>query len=371
MRGLIILFFLIIICSSFSSATLGISPAVKEIDFEPFGEHEFIFNIINDHPDQITELYIEGYLAEYVKLSKKEAVGPDSFKVTIKFPEEIEKPGQHEIAVGVRETVKEDQFLGTTINIRGVIKVNVPFPGRYLEVNLNIPNGNVNDEIPVEAHVLNKGKEDLNVNVNINFYSDSGVQIFSMPFTPVFLMNTEERYFRKFLDTSGFRSGDYLAEAVVNFEEEIKVNKTFRIGSKQIGVINFTERLPGSGIQKFYVGIESKWNNDLDEVFADVNISNSTKNIGFRTPSIDLKAWKKGTLIGFLDTNGLSGIYKSEIVLNYGGEQTRVFGELTVVGPGLKLGFLVLGLIGILVVVVIVIIVWRFKKKALKIWGRK
>jgi len=144
------------------------------------------------------------------------------------------------------------------------------------------------------------------------------------------LKETQDRYFRKFLNTSGYKPGDYIAEAVIDFGDIVKVNKTFRVGSLFVGVSNFTEQLQKGKIQEYIIGIESKWNGDLDEVFADVNIFNDVENITFRTPSVSLAAWESKNLVGFVDTEELEGEYDVNIILNYVGAKTFASGKLIV-----------------------------------------
>lgn len=370
-RGIFVLALILMFCR-IGSAALGISPAIVELDFVPGGEQEITYFIISDQPDKEIEIYANGDLAKYVTLSKESNIGAGTFTLNIKFPDEIEIPGEHRIGVGVREKAPEESFLGTRIDISGHIAVYAPYPGKYVEAGLNVPDGNVDDQIPIETHVINRGKESLDINVNVGFFSEDRKMVFYMPFKPVFLESGQDRYFRKFLDTAGFRAGNYLAEAVINYGEEVRVNKTFRIGSLFVNVTNFTNEMRQGGIQKFHVGIESKWNGDLNEVFADVNISNSTWDIGFRTPSVELKPWEEGILEGFLDTTGLEGKYNSNIELHYSGEKSYTSGELIVKEAGLEINYIIIGMTAIIIMAVIIFAVWIIRRNAFKkAWRKK
>ena len=269
-------------------------------------------------------------------------------------------PGDHRVDIIVKEQPTEDQFIGTAIEIHSALKIFVPYPGRYVEVILNVQDGNIDETIPVEAHIFNRGQDSINLNFDMNFYTDKGGQVKSIPFTPVILEPLEDRYFRNYLNTTGFRAGNYLAEGVLDYGEVIKVNKTFRVGSLFVNITNFTHVVTKGKIQKFYVGVESLWNGDLNEVYADVNISNSSYSYDFRTPSITLKAWTSDVLTGFLDTEGLEGRYDTRVVLNYANQKTNVLGSLLVVA-GLSKTYIYVGLVGILLMIVIVVIL-RIKK---------
>jgi hypothetical protein len=368
MKNGVLLFLLLIVLSGFASA-LGISPAKTDLHFVSGGEHEIIYNVRSDS-DREVEIYIDGDLSEYAKLSKTEIVGSGSFTVKIKFPEYVDIPGEHRIMVGVKEKPTEDYFLGTAININGYIKVLVPYPGRYAETVLKVSDGNVDSEIPVEVQVINRGKEDIDVDVNVQFFTEFGEFVYNMPFSPATLVPTKDRYFRKFLNTIDFKPGNYFAESIVSYGDVVRSNKTFRVGSLFVNVTNFTEKFIQGGIQKFNVDIESKWNANLQEVFADVNISNSTYSVEFRTPSSDLDAWERKTLTGFLDTSELLGKYDTKIVLHYLEEESQALGGLVVLRDGLGRAYILWGVIAIVLIIGIVIIVWiKLRKNTFR--GRK
>jgi len=359
MKKLLICFMLLILFFELSSASLGISPAIKNYDFVS-GERIVIdYNILSDDSEREIILSLEGDLAEFAILSKKKLIGPGSFKVTLNLPEDFGVPGEHVLSVGAREIPSEDQFLGTAIDIRAVLKVFVPYPGKYLDVNLNVLDGNINEKIPIEVYVINRGIEGTNLGVKVLFFDSTNDLIYTMPFKDVFLETGNERYFRKFLNTSEYRPGTYLAEAVVSYGDESRVNSTFRIGSLFVNITDFTKSLSRRGIQKFFINIESKWNGNLNEIYAEVNLSNDMDSIQFRTPSIDLNAWDSGILEGFLDTDKLDGAYETNIVLNYGGQQTFASGYLTISNINLSL---VIGVI-ISILLIIVIVVWMTKRK--------
>ena len=368
----VIALFYIVLFSKLGCAALGISPAILDLDFVPGGEYEITYHVISDDPSLEIEVYAGGDFAGYVTLSEKTIIGSGDFKVKIKLPYSIDKPGEHRIGIGARAKPTESQFIGTAIDISGNIKFFVPYPGRYAEVELNILNGNVNDEIPVEAHVINRGVEGLNINTDIRFFEENGRLVYDMPFTPVYLASKEDRYFRKYFNTTGYKPGNYLAEAIVDYGDIVKVNRTFRIGSLFVNITNFTEKLQQGGIQKFIINIESRWNDNLNEVYADVNISNATKSIEFRTPSARLGGWQKETLTGFLDTEGMAGQYKTEIALNYAGQKSFASGWLNIIKPGLEITYIIFGIIGIIILFAIIFIIWRIKRISIsKIWINK
>ena len=79
-------------------------------------------------------MYVEGDLAEYVTLNKDSLVGSGGVSASLALPIRIETPGTHVIYVGARQLPGEGGGIGIVGNIRGVIKVKVPYPGKYATV---------------------------------------------------------------------------------------------------------------------------------------------------------------------------------------------------------------------------------------------
>lgn len=322
--------FFIIFSIELTAAALGITPAKQEINFIPGQKYEFTFTIISDNPNQELELYLDGDLAEYGRLSTTSAIGSETFNVAVALPDEIISPGPHSIIVRGREVVSEREFIGTLIDIGVPIKIFVPYPGRYAELQLNIPNGNIDEEIPIELLVINRGKENLFLqSVYVDFYT-SGQKAGTLSYKPAEISVAEERYFRKRLDTAGYKSGDYLGVAYADYGEIASVNQSFRVGSLFINITNFTQRIPQESIQKFHIGIESFWNREIDGVFADVNLSNDVETVTFRTPPVNLEPWRIKQLEGFIDTSDLNGNYNALISLHYAQKTTTAEGIVTI-----------------------------------------
>ncbi len=351
------------------SASLGITPAKIDIDFKPGEKYDFSFVVISDDPNKEIELYLEGDMAEYGKVIPSKVVGTSSFRVKVNLPQSVEKPGVHSIIVRAKEAPPENQFIGSQIIIGALIKISVPFPGKYAVLSLNLKDINEGQELPVELKVDNKGKENLKINrAYVEFYT-GGEKIRTLDFSLMDIGSTEEGFFRKKMDTTGLKSGNYKARAYIDAGKLFETNTSFRIGSLKVEVLNFTERLVIGGIQKYHIDIESGWNSDIGEVFADVNISNGLKNESFRTPPINLPRWERKTLEGFIDTSNLKGKYDVNLMLHYAGVNTLASGSLLIVGENYNL---MIGLaIGAIVLVLVIIIYIMYKRNSKRKRRRK
>lgn len=371
MKKVILLVFLIVFFNSKVSATLGFSPAFQEFNFEPGKEITATFRIIADDPQQKVSLSLSGDLVEYANLSVQEAYGGESVSVILKLPLSIETPGQHSVSVTASEIPKSRQALGTLIKMSVPVRINVPYPGKYVEAKLTIPNGNINEKIYVVLYAKSKGTESVILIPKIDFYT-VGQLVHTITFAPKNLETSEENSLEAVLNTTGFKPGDYEAKAIVEYggNDAAVADANFRIGSLFVNVTNFTTHLEKGGVQKFFIDVESRWNSNLDNVFAEVNLSNASmdKPIYFKTPSIDLQAWEKKRLEGFLDTSGMNGKYETAILLSYGAGRTLVNGNLFV-GKSAEINFVLIG--GIIGAVLVILIVFFFLRKKWKNIKRK
>jgi hypothetical protein len=363
-RYLVVLLFGIIMLSGLASS-LGIRPAKVEMNFVPNNVQEIKYTVETGSPDDIILVSAQGELAEYVSFDKDRLKGGGNFVATLKMPASISKPGYKKLYISASEDTGSGGMIGSKLEIRGLIKIFVPFKGKYVDVVLEVPNANINEKINGNVKFTSQGTEDTNVVSSLRILDYSDKEIYKNSFDVFNLVSFGEKTIPFFIDSNGWKPGAYSAIVDVMYgEESKKVNTSFMIGSFFVNITNFTEKLPNKGIQRFYVFIESKWNGDLDNVYADVNISNSKESFVFRTPSVKLPAWKSARLEGYLDTAEMMGNYDSSITLSYGSGTTKASGKLKIYESGLlsSLSFLlspwtiVIVLLAVLAIVIVVLI---------------
>lgn len=362
-RGFSLLVFIIVFSNVVSS--LGISPGSVNIEYVPGAEHEFKYTVITEDPESEVLVNLVGWLAKYANVSTERLRGTSTFFVYLKLPESIEIPGFHELGVHVREVSSEEGSITTSVAIQTDIKIFVPYPGKYLEASLGIPDANFDSILPVEVRLANKGKESVLAKTDVKFFSSPLDFIFSLSFDPLLLDPGQERFLSKNLNMSIFKPGNYLAEAIVDYGETVQVNRTFRIGYLFVNITNFTSGLEKKSIQKFFIEVESNWNEYLDNVYAIVNVSNSTFKTDFKTVSTDLPRWEKKTLEGFLDTDKLEGAYDTDITVFYKDERSFASGELTIIKKESNLTFIIIGIIIAIIIIVLIceIVIKKFLKR--------
>ncbi len=343
--------------------SLGITPALKTIDFFPNTNVNLTFTAISEDPNGILDISIGGDLAPYAVSSAKTVTGSSSFIISLQFPEIMPEPGRHTITVSLKERPSESAFIGTSVEIGAVINVFIPYPGLYGELSLSIPDSNLGDKFPVELYVINRGEENLNISrVVVDFFDNENTIFHSMNFTPIIISAPGDRYFRKYIDDV-LKAGNYLARARINYSNIIReVNETFRVGSLNIKIVNFTDTLPAGGIQKFYVTLESSWNSLFVGVYVDVNITNLLgESISFRTSSIDIGPWEQKTIESYIDTEKLKGIYTMQLKSVYPGSNESVSAVLTIVPKNIIIPYVIIAGILLLVILFIYLVARHFR----------
>jgi hypothetical protein len=307
------------------SSALRVVPGKIEFDFHPNLEKTILYSASQDNPERDLILYVEGDLAEYVKLDKEKLVGGGTFTATLNLPEEIEIPGKHRIFIVVRETLDEE-VVGTTIvgliAIKGVIDIHVPYPGRYLEIT-SFKSSNVNLKEPVyfELEISNKGKEDLTITPRIEITSLNKT-IENLYFNERLLKVQDEVKLKKTLDSTDYNPGTYMAFAFVDYGKIAQAESEFKIGELIINILNHTEKIIIGGLHKFNIEIESGWNDNIEGAYAEVSFLNNSKSMfSFKTSSTSLTPWQKKNITGYFDTRTFEkGVYDANITLFYYGK---------------------------------------------------
>jgi len=357
MRESLIVFGSILFFCSSVYAFAGVSPAIYEIDFKPGLKQVFDFNFATN-PNINMEIYSEGDLSEYIKLSTKELTGGGNVKALLELPEVIEKPGEHRILIGGKQLIEEGEGIGAAINIRGVIDVKVPYPGKYAELTFSSTNANAGDPVDFNLIIYSRGKEDINAKASIEIHDSNDKIVEVLDLGQYLIESTQSKQIKKSWDTSKFGAGRYKAVAIVEYggEKNARIESPFRLGELFVDVISYTEEFERDKINKFDIGIESFWNDPIENVFADVLVFNEAGNISFLTPSVSLQSFGKSTLMGHFDTTLIEqNKFQAKITLNYEGKTSEKIVDLKFKS---EINYIVVGILVVLILIVIFLIVF-------------
>jgi hypothetical protein len=351
----VILILIIFFCTG-TLAISGVSPPIYNINFEPDLEEKFTFKFIfND--GVISRLSIEGDLAKYITLDKYRIVGTENVTATLKLPREISSPGVNRIRIGARQIVDRAEGIGLSSNVGGIINVIVPHSGNYVEVKLNIPDGNNEEKITANLSVKNLGDSSIKVKPIIQIFKDDliidniRIKEIEIPYLENYQTNFE-------INTLEYEYGEYAAVALVDYEKNIaKDEKFFRVGELLVKINNYSKILNKNPLERYEIEIENLWNKEIKKLYATVSFANEN----FASHFIELMPWEKKTIILYIDSTKINKEIQGKITLNYHDKKysenilIKVNNELD-----LRIIFIILGLMAL---VMIIIILKRRKKR--------
>ena len=349
-------------------------PNDAEIDFKPGLEKTFNFAVTPSNMD--VRLSVSGYLSEYVSLSKTFIRSNSTdriFRVIIKLPEKIDKPGHHKVWIAAEEIIDESKIggnIGTSCNAMVYILIHVLNPGKYVEMWLSAPDVNLNEPVNFAVRVKSFGEEDINsIKAAIDVYSPDNEKLATVYTDEKLLKSNTEETLHAQLSTAGYKAGTYRAVATLNYDGKTKEDKkNFRVGELNIKIINYTKEFEKDKINKFDIEIESDWGNNIKEVYGEIKINNSI----IRTPNINLDPWEKKIITAYWNTNNVeTGFYDAEMTIYYEDKTTVEIGMVEVVKEALieKPGIITISLstttvlILIIILLIIIDIIWMTKKR--------
>lgn len=300
-------------------AVNGVSPAYYELDFQPNLKQVFTFSFIGDEGNEY-EIYLDGDLIDYAKLSRDRLYGSGQVSVLLELPDDVEKPGIHRLLVGAKQLPNSENGIAIVGNVRAVIKVRVPYPGEYAELDFSTSNANAGENVDFDLKIYSRGKNQIHTVSRIEIYDFNNNLVKTLPLGSKIIGPSKMAEYRKSLDTSGYLPGRYNAVAIVEYDgKEAVLDREFRLGELFVEVVNYTTEFEKKSINRFDIIVESHWNDPIDNLFANVSVVNY--NISFITPSISLNGFEISSLTGYLDTNGIEEEnFQAKVILHYEGE---------------------------------------------------
>ncbi len=342
-RGLVVVLSVLLALGMFSQLVqgIGVTPGRKTIDFEPGISQEVTFTIINsDHKEFNALVYTEGDLKDYVTLEKnlvefKEYENSKPFTYTVRLPESLEDPGEHwakivvmEMPPGMEAEEIKGQFVIATTAVLHQLLVKVPYPGKYAEADLIVNEAQPQEMVNFFVKVLNIGTQDIvSARATIEIRGPTNEVIDTIETEDVPIKSKE----RKDLAASWkaeVNPGVYHAVAVLSYDgKTARAEKNFYVGNLLIEVKDVTVRgFKLGGVARFNILVESKWNEKIENVYAEMVITDSKGDTmaSVKSASVDVEPLKEETLLAYWDTEGVEkGVYDAKVILHYAGKTTE------------------------------------------------
>ena len=122
--------------------------------------------------------------------------------------------------------------------------------------------------------------------------------------------------------------GVYHAVATLKYDGKLaKAEKNFYVGNLFIEVKEVTVKgFRLGGIAKFDILVESKWNKKIEDVYAEMVITDAKGDTiaDIKSASVDVEPLEQETLHVYWDTEGVEkGVYDARLLLHYAGRTTE------------------------------------------------
>lgn len=319
-----------------------------ELDFEPNLVREDTFSITNQ--EGYTSTYnIFPYVLHGADITSYFTITPnrienllgsrtETFTVKLVLPESIDIPGETENRVKVRIDSSASGVLKAvpSLAIRYIIFVLYPF--KYIEWSFSAPHMNINETKEFAVNLQNLGEPTIDLAyADVSFISlESGQIIRNLKTnTENNISSKETKKLNVSFNSANLKPGNYKAIATLYWDTNVSVvEKEFRIGTKQVKILNFTKLVEVNAITKFDIIIQSGWNTKISDIYADItvyDINTGQKLREFKSLNTDLNAWQTKTVVAYFDTKRLEkGEYKVVINLRYEGVTTTAEGIIRI-----------------------------------------
>ncbi len=319
-------------------SAIGVTPGRTTVDFEPSLEKTVTFTIINnEHKEFRALIYAEDDLKDYITAEKNivefsETDDSKPFTYKVKLPEKIEKPGDHWAKIVVMEMPSEaeegEQIVMATTAVIHQLRVRVPYPGKYADLDLVIHEAEPNETVTFFVKIYNLGTENIykaSATIDILGPTNERISIIESEEIAVDSKKTGEIIVPW---KANVNPGMYHAVVTVNYDEKVaSIGKNFGVGTLRIEVIDIKVRsFVLGGIAKFEINVENKWNQKISSVYAEMIINDleGDQVASFKSASVDVEALKRSTLYAYWDTEGVEkGTYEGRLILHYAGKTTE------------------------------------------------
>jgi len=334
------IFLCIAILLAASITALGIAPSRDMMNYDSQAHTMTVRIINNDHKDMKVLLYAQGELASYTTLpitsiDVRSTDEEKSFTYTIQLPAGLE-PGIKDldiVALEVPADMKVPESSQTqilsTITVIYQLKVNIPYPGTYADGVLYISEGNANETTTFNANIVNRGTQAIDkVEGELVIKGPTNEEIKRIKATSLTNLASQTSQKMQVDWLSDVNPGVYYAEYIVSYgSKQFVLRKTFMVGDYSIEIRNIAvQDFKIGAVAKFNMEVVNKWNQPVDNVYAELQIMDDKGNTVSNTKTITttVSPLTTSVIYAYWDTQGITvGNYDVHTILHYGDKTTE------------------------------------------------
>jgi len=300
------------------------------IVFQPNIERTLDFVLLN--AEHIHSYKTAGVLDDYVTIiDPAQDSGARQITADIKMPATLD-PGIYTIMIGGAEMGNVGGTVGALTAVQSKVTVLSLYPDAYPEFSLSVGDISINQSTEYYVTVHNYGMKRINAaQAFISIYDPDNnlVTTLATDTQPVEIKLDDpviSTALKAVFNTSQYilKPGIYRAVAKLVYDTiEMPDTKegTFRVGTLNVYVTDWTRSVFVNSTNKFQVMITSDWSSPIDNVYARI----TTPNKGIlKTPNLDMNKFSEATLETYWETDGLTlGEHNLTIEIFYQGQSSK------------------------------------------------
>lgn len=343
-RNLFFFLSLFILFLSSSCFAITLTPSGFETEYTPGAVREFTF-FGEGCPCLIS---LEGELSNSSTfLSDFFLPTTQQFKVQLTIPEL--SPGSHSLLVRNSEVPPEKKYgqptgVSSLASVIAKIKVNVPYPGKYLEASLLdiSKNNQAGQPVYFNINVQSRGKEEIKkIKGLIDIYdsTEKTNKITTVPLTEIdnFPSLGSGVLYAEWNTLKLTKPGQYQASAKIDYDgTEIIAERSFLLGTPQIEILSlFPPELPNTEISTLALGLKSVWNENIN-FYVNLLVKDENGQLlkEMKSQNFDLAPWTNFQANVFFDPLGLPAKeYTLEVILHYLNLETKKEFKIKLLSP--------------------------------------
>ena len=313
--------------------SLGITPGRTTVNYEKGLSKEVEYSIVNnEHKDMQVILTVQGELNKSVTLFDslvqfQPSDATKSFKYDINLTDDIATtPGLHTAEVVALEVPKagaNGAYVGATLSVVTQIYVYVPYPGKYLDADLNVLDAAQNSTATFIVPVVNRGNVGIgDARATIDIYTPLNAKVASID-TDYHPVDSQQRTELSGKWDVNVSTGDYLAKVTLFYDGETRTfSKQFSVGTESLSIESIlVNNFQLGEIAKLQILVENKWSQDVQGAFANLLVYDTNNQVmaDVKSSSETIPALTKKELIAYWDTVGIKeGEYNGKLMVKYG-----------------------------------------------------
>jgi len=311
---------------------IGITPGRRTFDYKEDMKEKVEFRVINnEYKEMDVQLYKDGFLSSFIEFEPRTVhfnadEESKTFSYTLKVGPIDLAGGSYEgsiVAVEIPRAGREEVGTSATPGVATQAVLRIPYPGQYVEAELQIGESAPGEKVQFAVVVTNLGSQPTTVKAKIDILQGNKL-IQNIEANPITLNPTQRNALRA--EWPAFESGVFKARATVNYAGKfIVIEKEFKVSGEMIEIKRiFVKNYRLNEIAKVAIVVESKWNEVIKNVYGHLIVTNQQSDIvgDFKSASIDLKPKAIETIYAYWDTEGVpTGDYDGKIILNYEDKQ--------------------------------------------------